>query len=118
MAYILLLTLKFSYLGIFLVIFAEEQYAATGCTEYYTDSTYEDALFNCVKFKLGERRIDLLIMKLMEARAWRFANNAFYTLIEADPRFRAIIKVKELRVKLFEGFKQSFRDWIELRGES
>jgi hypothetical protein len=96
----------------------EDQYAATGCTEYYTDSTYEDALFNCVKFRLGEQRIDLLIMKPTEARAWRFANNAFYTMVESDPRFRQIIKVKEIRVRLFESFKTAFRDYIETRGES
>lgn len=95
----------------------EDQYAETGCTEYYTDSTYEDVLFNCVKFRIEEQQIDLLIMKSTEARAWRFANNAFYTMVESDPRFRQIIKVKEIRVRLFESFKQSFRDYIAMRGE-
>ena len=99
----------------------DEQYERTGCVEYYTDSTYDDALFNCVKFHFfgrEEKRIDLLIMKPTEARAWRFANNAFQTLIESDPRFRQIVRVKELRVQLFESFKGSFRTYIEMRGES
>jgi hypothetical protein len=94
-------------------IITNENYDKTGLYPYSTnDGSYEDSDVCVVKFKFKGTDIDLLKMSTDKAKSWSFATSVFEELVETNAKFRAVIKDKGYRVRIFSELVSVFDSFI------
>ena len=80
----------------------------------YFDTNYEGGAFKSVHFKYNDKIYNILVMCSEEFKCWRWTTKMFLFLINKNNSFKKIISIKNVRVNLFEAFKDAHRGCFDI----